>query len=82
MQRAHSSAWIEWLPAEQLVEGSSPSGPVTILVLFNGFHQEVIQNIGKVRHGIGSVGTVHLCHEGASYQGQIYSQVCKIFRLY
>jgi hypothetical protein len=24
---AHSSAWIEWLPAEQLVEGSSPSGP-------------------------------------------------------
>ena len=29
--RAHSSAWIEWLPAEQLVEGSSPSGPVLIL---------------------------------------------------
>jgi hypothetical protein len=28
MQRAHSSAWIEWLPAKQLVEGSSPSGPV------------------------------------------------------
>ena len=25
---AHSSAWIEWLPAEQLVEGSNPSGPV------------------------------------------------------
>lgn len=25
--RAHSSAWIEWLPAKQLVEGSSPSGP-------------------------------------------------------
>jgi hypothetical protein len=35
---AHSSAWIEWLPAEQLVEGSSPSGPVVISllqVLFN-----------------------------------------------
>ena len=29
---AHSSAWIEWLPAEQLVEGSSPSGPVLILI--------------------------------------------------
>lgn len=28
MQRAHSSAWIEWLPAKQLVEGSSPSEPV------------------------------------------------------
>jgi hypothetical protein len=28
MQRAHSSAWIEWLPAEQLVEGSSPSEPI------------------------------------------------------
>ncbi len=27
---AHSSAWIEWLPAEQLVEGSSPSGPAKI----------------------------------------------------
>jgi hypothetical protein len=25
--RAHSSVWIEWLPAEQLVEGSNPSGP-------------------------------------------------------
>ena len=25
---AHSSVWIEWLPAEQLVEGSNPSGPV------------------------------------------------------
>lgn len=24
---AHSSVWIEWLPAEQLVEGSNPSGP-------------------------------------------------------
>jgi hypothetical protein len=33
----HSSAWIEWLPAEQLVEGSSPSGPVTIMVLLYGF---------------------------------------------
>ena len=31
--RAHSSAWIEWLPAEQLVEGSSPSGPVVISLL-------------------------------------------------
>lgn len=30
---AHSSAWIEWLPAEQLVEGSSPSGPA----FFNDF---------------------------------------------
>jgi hypothetical protein len=37
MQGAHSSAWIEWLPAEQLVEGSSPSGPVTRPVLFSGF---------------------------------------------
>ncbi len=27
---AHSSAGIEWLPAEQLVEGSSPSGPVKL----------------------------------------------------
>lgn len=34
---AHSSVWIEWLPAEQLVEGSNPSGPVSILVLFWGF---------------------------------------------
>ena len=33
---AHSSAWIEWLPAEQLVEGSSPSGPVPISMLFSG----------------------------------------------
>jgi hypothetical protein len=33
MQRAHSSAWIEWLPAKQLVEGSSPSEPVTDIVM-------------------------------------------------
>ena len=26
--RAHSSVWIEWLPAEQLVVGSNPSEPV------------------------------------------------------
>ncbi len=25
---AHSSVWIEWLPAEQLVVGSNPSEPV------------------------------------------------------
>jgi hypothetical protein len=25
--RVHSSVWIEWLPAEQLVEGSNPPGP-------------------------------------------------------
>ena len=24
---AHSSVWIEWLPAEQLVVGSNPSEP-------------------------------------------------------
>ena len=28
----HSSAWIEWLPAEQLVEGSNPSGSVFIFI--------------------------------------------------
>ena len=28
---AHSSVWIEWLPAEQLVEGSNPSGPKSYL---------------------------------------------------
>jgi hypothetical protein len=27
----HSSVWIEWLPAEQLVEGSNPSGPVNYM---------------------------------------------------
>jgi hypothetical protein len=32
MQRAHSSAWIEWLPAEQLVEGSSPSEPESFFI--------------------------------------------------
>ena len=31
---AHSSVWIEWLPAEQLVEGSNPSGPKWITMLF------------------------------------------------
>ncbi len=36
---AHSSAWIEWLPAEQLVEGSNPSGPVTITALLIGFFE-------------------------------------------
>ena len=30
---AHSSVWIEWLPAEQLVEGSNPSGPKLITML-------------------------------------------------
>ena len=30
---AHSSVWIEWLPAEQLVVGSNPSEPDVILVL-------------------------------------------------
>ena len=33
---AHSSAWIEWLPAEQLVEGSNPSGPASIMNAFLG----------------------------------------------
>ena len=32
----HSSAWIEWLPAEQLVEGSSPSGPDSLVYSFIG----------------------------------------------
>jgi hypothetical protein len=32
----HSSAWIEWLPAEQLVEGSNPSGPALISLLYMG----------------------------------------------
>jgi integrase len=36
MQRAHSSAWIEWLPAKQLVEGSSPSEPESILSVYLG----------------------------------------------
>ena len=39
---AHSSAWIEWLPAEQLVEGSNPSGPVTITVLLSGFYENKV----------------------------------------
>ena len=39
LTRVHSSVWIEWLPAEQLVEGSNPSGPASILVLFSGFHK-------------------------------------------
>lgn len=30
---AHSSVWIEWLPAEQLVEGSNPSGPALKVML-------------------------------------------------
>ena len=30
----HSSAWIEWLPAEQLVEGPNPSGPGLFLIRF------------------------------------------------
>jgi hypothetical protein len=34
----HSSAWIEWLPAEQLVEGSSPSGPEPYMTLYLGPH--------------------------------------------
>gem|GEM_PF-1664700 len=39
---AYSSAWIEWLPAEQLVEGSSPSGPVAILIQVRGYYKENI----------------------------------------
>jgi hypothetical protein len=35
--RAHSSVWIEWLPAEQLVEGSNPSGPILKTVHKYGF---------------------------------------------
>ena len=34
--RAHSSVWKEWLPAEQLVVGSNPSGPVINLTIFLG----------------------------------------------
>ncbi len=44
VQRAHSSAWIEWLPAEQLVEGSSPSEPTTISVLLSGFQHKKGEN--------------------------------------
>ena len=38
---AHSSVWIEWLPAEQLVEGSNPSGPVLKIVHKYGFIYEI-----------------------------------------
>ena len=38
---AHSSVWIEWLPAEQLVEGSNPSGPASIMNAFLGPHLSV-----------------------------------------
>jgi hypothetical protein len=43
LTRVHSSVWIEWLPAEQLVEGSNPSGPASILVLFSGFHKNKVK---------------------------------------
>ena len=39
---AHSSAWIEWLPAEQLVEGSNPSGPAPIM---NAFCYNLFENM-------------------------------------
>ncbi len=32
---AHSSVWIEWLPAEQLVVGSNPSEPVVYMGSYN-----------------------------------------------
>ena len=47
---AHSSAWIEWLPAEQLVEGSNPSGPKSILSLYSGPRAYTKQ--GKVARNI------------------------------
>ena len=36
---AHSSVWIEWLPAEQLVVGSNPSEPESYLSLYIGPNQ-------------------------------------------
>jgi hypothetical protein len=63
---AHSSAWIEWLPAEQLVEGSSPSEPATISVLLGGFRT-------------GPMVTGYLCHEGTNDQGKIQDQASQIF---
>ena len=32
---AHSSVWIEWLPAEQLVVGSNPIGPNEYMGSYN-----------------------------------------------
>lgn len=39
---AHSSAWIEWLPAEQLVEGSSPSGPAFLFLLLSSHYERLL----------------------------------------
>jgi hypothetical protein len=39
--RVHSSVWIEWLPAEQLVEGSNPPGPILETVHKYGFVYEL-----------------------------------------
>ena len=60
---AHSSVWIEWLPAEQLVEGSNPSGPVTILVHFSGFHKRdgEIKRVGKNRNEVENLDLWALC---------------------
>ena len=69
MQRAHSSAWIEWLPAEQLVEGSSPSGPVTISVLFSGFQDNKGDKERVELQSGGLLGVVFVCHESSSNKG-------------
>lgn len=39
--RVHSSVWIEWLPAEQLVEGSNPSGPDCLHINFVQSRQKI-----------------------------------------
>jgi hypothetical protein len=49
---AHSSAWIEWLPAEQLVEGSSPSGPELLLIRAYMIKYGRIDALRQVRHNI------------------------------
>ena len=67
---AHSSVWIEWLPAEQLVVGSNPSEPDLITMLLFWPKQYNISKIGSIKPydiiGSGkSLSNVPVCIKGS-----------------
>lgn len=64
--------WIARTPPKRQVEGSNPSEPAMIALVFSGFHNKKVktQNLATRTIRIGPVVSVYLCHEGQS-PGQI-----------
>jgi hypothetical protein len=63
--------WIARTPPKRQVEGSNPSEPAMMSLLFSGFHNKKVKtkDFGPRSNRDGPVVTVYLCHEGTNDQG-------------